>query len=321
MVAGDGARDGSDGSPRALVDDDQLPPAFEPYAAEEVPQAPPGAPGKDGRLELVFAPAEGGTRVVRDFARVPFHLSGSLDHDAECPDCATVYVQNPTGGLAQGDRHCARIEAKPGAVAHVTTGSATKVLSMNRNYARSTVDLGVGAGAHLEYLPEQSILHADSRLYQRVRVDLAAEATAIVGEIAVPGRLARGEAFDFERYYSRTTVSGPDGLLAEDTTHLRPGGSDPRRPGVLGEHSVYGTLYVLAGPGADVDAGELSDRLHERVSAGPGRAGASTLPAGAGAVVRALGDRADAVRAALHAGWDEARSELLGAGAPARRKN
>ena len=49
-------------------------PAFAAYAGEEIPQAPPGAPGKDGRLELDFAASGGETRLVRDFARAPFHV-------------------------------------------------------------------------------------------------------------------------------------------------------------------------------------------------------------------------------------------------------
>jgi UreD urease accessory protein. len=86
---------------------------------------------------------------------------------------------------------------------------------------------------------------------------------------------------------------------------------------MLGEFTVYGTLFVVA-PGADAAA--LSDRLHEAVADGEARAGATELPNGAGVTVRALGDRAETVQAALHAAWDEARQELLDAPAPSGRK-
>jgi len=91
----------------------------------------------------------------------------------------------------------------------------------------------------------------------------------------------------------------------------------------MGEYSVYGTLYVVAPEG---DGEALSDAIHDRATEQTGdgrssaRAAATTLPNGAGVVVRALGHRAEDVTAALHAAWDEARRELLDVGAPDGRK-
>jgi len=297
---------------------------FEAYAAEPVPQAAVGAPGKDGRLELAFAPDEDGrTRLVHDFARVPFHVSGTLDHDPH-PDGVAVYVQSPTGGIAQGDRHDVAVAAHPGAVAHVTTGSATKVQSMEANCALADVELTAGEGSHLEYVPEPTILHADARFRQAVTVDLAPSATAVVSETVVPGRLARDERFAFERYRSRFRARGPDGLLAEDAVRMAPGRRDrddrpgPTAPGVLGDAAVHGSLYVLA-PGSDGDR-DLSDALHEAAADGDARAGATALPAGAGVAVRALGDRASEVTAALDRAHQVARSALIDAGTIPGRK-
>jgi urease accessory protein len=294
-----------------------LPPAFEAYAGQEVPQAAPGSPGKDGRLALEFGVADGETHLVRDFARAPFHVSGTLGHDP-LPAAATVYTQSPTGSVAQGDRHEIDVRVGPDAAAHVSTGSATKVLSMEANYARATVSLAVESGGHLDYVPEATILNPDARFCQSVTLDVAADATAVLGEIVVPGRLARGERFDFERYHSRTRIVGPDGLLAADAVDLAPAERDPGTPGVLDDFAVHGTLFVVA-PAVDLP----SDRLHEAVTDGAdGRseAGATALPDGAGVLVRALGDTTEPVRERLHAAWDRARRDLVGAPAPERRK-
>jgi len=293
---------------------------FEAYAAEPVPQAAVGAPGKDGRLELAFAPGEDGrTRLVHDFARVPFHVSGTLDHDPH-PDGVAVYVQSPTGGIAQGDRHDVEIAARAGSVAHVSTGSATKVQSMEANCAAAEVSLSVGEDAHLEYVPEPTILHADARYRQRIDLDLAPGATAVVSETIVPGRLARGERFAFERYRSRFRARGPGSVLFEDVTRMAPGDGtdDPTVPGVLGDAPVQGTLSVLA-PGHD-GCGELSDVLHEAAAGGDARAGATTLPADAGVAVRAVGERADEVGAALDRAHGAARSAVIGAETLSGRK-
>ncbi|PSP44965.1 urease accessory protein UreD [Halobacteriales archaeon QH_6_64_20] len=311
-------------------------PAFEAYADEPIPQAAPGAPGKEGELELVFAADGGRTRLVHDYARVPYHVSGTLAHDPHS-DAATVYVQSPTGGIAQGDRLRADIRTNSGAVASVSTGSATKVQSMDRNYAAARTSLAADPRSHLEYVPEPTILHEGARFSRETTLTVAASATAIVGEAVVPGRLARGERFDFERYFSRLCVDGPDGLLFEDATHLRPNGPDesneydrtdeaegtdrpgPTAPGVCGEFSVHGSLYVVA---PEADGSSLADRLHERVTGAERevRAAATTLPNGAGALVRALADRAETATETLHEAWDGARRELSGVGAPDTRR-
>jgi urease accessory protein len=321
---------------------DALPhPAFADYAAESLSGAGVGAAGKDGRLDLTFARDGDETRLVRDLARVPFHVSGTLGHDPH-PAGETVYVQSPSGGVAQGDRHDISVAVGPDAVAHVTTSSATKVLSMERNYAASEVTLSVGGRGHLDYVPAPVILHPDARYAQETVVDVAPDASAVVGEVVVPGRLARGERFDFERYASTLRVRSDGDLLVADATHLAPGddgGPGPTAPGVLDEFAVLGTLYVLA---PDRDAAALADRVHDAVTAAGGTvaddaagdvetdgapgnstevaAGATHLPNGAGVLVRALGHRTGSVTDRLHAAWDAARRDLLDVGAPADRR-
>jgi urease accessory protein len=311
---------GDPDQPVEAVTDESAPdvphPGFAAYAAEPVPQAPVGAPGKDGVLELRFAAAADGTDLVHDYATVPFHVSGTLGHDPH-PDAETVFVQSPTGGIAQGDRHDVTVDVGPDAVAHVSTQSSTKVQSMDANYAAAETTLSVDACGHLDYVPEPTILHEDARYCQETTLDLAPGATAVLSEVVVPGRLARGERFDFERYLSRVRGEGADGLLFEDTTHLTPADGDPTASGVLGEFTVYGTTFVVA-PGEDTAA--MSDELHGVVTDGAARAGATGLPNGAGVAVRALGDRAETVGATLQDAWDHARRELLDAPAPSGRK-
>ena len=322
-------------------------PAFEGYAAEAVPQAAVGSPGKDGVLELGFAAGSDGTDLVLDHATAPFHVPGTLDHDPH-PDVTTVFVQSPTGVVTQGDRHEVGIDVGRDALAHVTTGSATKVQSMTHNYAAFDETVTVDPGGHLDYVPEPTILGADARYYRDLSVEVAAGATAVLADVVVPGRLAHGERFDFERYLSRIRVRGPDGLLFADAAHLAPdpatsagpdgsftdsdrsgdgetgdrspnttGDPDPTAAGVMAEFPVYGTAFVVA-PGTD--AAVTSDAVHDVVADAPARAGATALPNDAGVAVRALGTGAEPVTETLRAAWDHARRELIDAPAPAGRK-
>jgi urease accessory protein len=288
-------------------------PSFERFASESVPQSNVGAPGKDGQLELVFGMTDDGTRLVYDFARVPFHVTGDLDDDPH-PQGSVVCVQSPSGGIVQGDRQTIEITARPDAIAYVGTQSATKVQTMEYNYAATDVTLSVESGGHLDYVPEPTILHADARYHRKCRLTVGEDATAILGDVLVPGRIGRDEWFEFDRYYSTIECVGPDGLLFADSEHHHPD-DDQRAPGVLGEHDVYGTLYVVV---PDAEADELHDMVSE--AAGPEtRAGASTLPNDAGVMVRAVGPRADAVTDTLRAAWESARRTAVGAPPPPGR--
>lgn len=292
------------------MDCDSPHPAFESYAAEPVPQSTVGSPGKEGRLELVFAATADGTALVHDLARVPFHVTGELDTDPH-PDGVGVCVQSPSGGVVQGDRRTVAVTVRPDAVAHVITGSATRVKSMEHNYAATTTTLSVGAGGHLDYVPEPTILHADARYRTACTVSLEDGATAIVGDVVVPGRLARDEWFDFERYHASLECHGPDGLRCSDVTHHRPG-DRPDDPGALGDHAVYGSLYALV-PAADDDR---LNRLAREAATEDTRAGATRLPNDAGVLVRVVGEQPESVADTLYAAWAGARRTAVGAGVP-----
>lgn len=306
-----------------------LPPAFAEYASEQLDQIPAGTVGKDGVLEARFAGGPSGTRMLRDYSRVPFHHTGPLGHD-RCEGMASLCVQTPTGGVAQGDRHRLSIEAEDGALASVTGQGATKVHSMHANFAHLGVELTATDGSYLEYVPDPTILNQDSRCLQTIDVTVDADSTVVFTDILVPDGLSDHEPFSFERFHSRVTATSDGRRLLTDTVVLDPETQNPRTPGVFGEFGVVGTLYVIS-PAEDAEA--LSDAVHERLesersaserpSDGPEGdilAGTSTLVDDAGIAVRVLGDRSTDVTATIGEVWDALRRELLDAPAPDLRK-
>lgn len=319
----------------ATPDPSRLPPAFEAYGDESLAQAPAAGPGKNGLLEATFARSgDGPTRMVRDHVKVPYHLTGTLDTDP-APGLATLVAQEPTGGVAQGDRHRLAVDAEAGARAHVTTQSATKVHSMDANYAHLETSLRVAAGSHLEYVPGPTIVNEDARCLQTVSVDLADDAVVVVADVFVPDGLTDHEPFDFDHYHARVEAEYDGHLVCADAVDLRPDERDPRDPASIGEYGVVGSLYVFAPGGTADDAREgdatadassvglealvegISDRLADPEGV---EAGVSRLPRDAGAIVRLLGHREADVTEALRAAWDETRRATLGVGAPADRR-
>ena len=295
-----------------------VPDPFERYGEEPLRQAPAFGPGKDGVFEATLARQRGGeTRLLRDYAKVPYHLTGTLDSDP-APGLTTLCLQEPTGGVAQGDRHSIDITANERARAHVTTQSATKVHSMRSNYAHLDGTLRAGADAHLEYMPGPTIVNEDARCLQTLSVDLHPTASVIVSDVLVPDGLTGQEPFGFDHYHSRLDARCEDRLVCSDAVDLRPAERDPRDPATVGEFGVLGTLYILA-PSEPAD--ELADSIHDRLaSIDSTRAGVSALAYGSGVSVRVLGDRSADVVETVTAAWDESRRALLGVGAPEDRR-
>ncbi len=290
-----------------------IPPAFQEYDTQKLQQSPAFGHGKHGIADLVVGREDNNpTRLLSDFLRVPYHLSGTLDSDP-VDGLITVCLQDPTGAITQGDRHSLTVTARPDAHAHITNQSASKVQTMNASYAHLETTLVAESGAYLEYLPGPTILNEDARCLQTTTVEMASDATVIVGDVFVPDGLSAHEPFSFDHYQSRTDARVEERLVCADAVDLRPARRDPRNLATVGEHTVIGTLYIFC-PNADSEA--IVKLIHERVNDHEVAAGVSTLRNKAGITVRVLGDRNADVTAAIEAAWDETRKELLGVGAP-----
>jgi urease accessory protein len=308
--------DGSRDDPRHYSARD-LPPDF---ACFETPVegCSAGSPGKVGLLELAFTPIAGATRLTHHFQQFPLQVLRPLYLDPRRSDMAFVYVLSH-GGTVQGDRTRIDVTCAPGAAVHVTTQSAAKLYRMERNYATQLVYLTAHAGSVLEYLPDPIIPFRDSRFYVRTELTVSPDATVIMADTLLPGRVAYGEHHDYTAYVSHLEARSTDGRLCfADTLDFSARRGSPHSPARLGPHCILGTLYVAT---RRSPSRALSDRLQGRVTACEGvLGGASELPNGCGAWVRVLGDTSGEVAAALHAAWDEARLAVIGVPAPNRRK-
>jgi len=295
-----------------------IPRAFRAYGDEALSQAPAFGHGKSGVFEATLAREPGGeTRLLREYTKVPYHLPGTLDTDP-ADGLATLCLQEPTGGVAQGDRHRLDVTARDRARAHVTTQSATKVHSMHANYAHLDAALEAGPDAHLEYLPGPTIVNEDARCLQTVAVDLDPSAVVVVGDILVPDGLSAHDPFSFDHYTSRVEARCDGDLICVDAVDLHPTAGSPDDLATLAEYGVVGSLYIFA---PEVDADALSAAVHDRIGGdGATVAGVSALADGAGVSVRVLGTRSADVVETVTAAWDETRQATLGVGAPADRR-
>ena len=166
---------------------------------------------------------------------------------------AHVVVIGSMAAPLGGDRLAVRAEVLPGAALLVTSAAATISLP-GPGAAHYEVDLTVGEGARLDWLPEPVVAATGSHLVLHTRITLAAGARLRYREEQVLGRhhdWARRR--DPGRLTSRLTVRRAGRLLLDQQTDLGPGAPGWDGPAVLGGHRATGQLLTV-GPDAPPSA-------------------------------------------------------------------
>ncbi|HGB6041829.1 TPA: urease accessory protein UreD, partial [Salmonella enterica subsp. diarizonae serovar 61:l,v:z35] len=130
---------------------------------QEPEQMPSGVIGKDGFLYLGFTRCGSKSILHRMEKRTPLFAQKALYHDEALPELPCVTVISTSGCVLQGDRLVLSINVGENAFASVSTQSATKVHSMDKNYAAQIQFIHLDENAYLEYLPDPLILHRNAR--------------------------------------------------------------------------------------------------------------------------------------------------------------
>jgi urease accessory protein len=104
-----------------------------------------------------------------------------------------VTFLNTSGGLTGGDSLALSL-ALAGGRAIATTQTAERAYRSTGPAARVDIRLDIGPGAHLDWLPQETILFDRSHLARRTIVTLAEGASCLMAETLVLGRAAMGES-------------------------------------------------------------------------------------------------------------------------------
>lgn len=154
----------------------------------------------------------GQTLLARQSFRAPFHLSKPYwDGHA-----LIVQVVNPTAGVLEGDRLESEIAVGSGGAVLVTSPSATRIFQMKSGAAESTQRFTVEAGGWLEFMPEPLVPHRGSRFRQRTEIDVAPGGEIFFADLLMPGRIARGETWAWDKLCLELTLRvGGDLILRE----------------------------------------------------------------------------------------------------------
>lgn len=269
--------------------------------------------GKHGLLNLRALRRNGRTEIDPHSWRIPLQWQGYhyQDHD----DQPFVLILNSAGGFVEGDA----------AEIHVTLEAGTRMLATGTGASRfykcpggaasqEVFTAEVGDDALFEYLPDEAIPFAGSRVERRTLISLAESARLFASDIVAAGRIhygAEGEAFAFSSLFSEIEVRRAGRSLALD--RLVAAGPDEiaalRRLWANANHMI---TVIAAAP--DLPPGIEDEAVDALRHAPVVHAGASRI--GSMIVARALANETYEAHETVFALWRVLRPAL--AGKPAR---
>ncbi len=206
------------------------------------------------RLRLGFVDDAGTTRLVERSHVGPLRVQKPLYPEGGAV-CHAIVV-HPPGGVVGGDRLDIEAEVGAGAHAFLTTPGASKWYKANGKQSRQRVRLTAGAGAAIEWLPQESIFFDQADVALEHSVILAAGASYIGCEILCLGRRASGESFQRGRIAQINEIRRDGRLVWWEQGVLDGGAALARSPFGLDGHSVCATLLAVGRslPPAALDA-------------------------------------------------------------------
>lgn len=207
-----------------------------------------GLPRAQGRIHAGFALTRDATRLAR------LHQAGSakgmLPPVPTGAACELVLL-NTSGGLTGGDRMEIAVTQGPGTRLAVTTQTAERAYRSVTGRARVIADYHVADGAHLDLLPQETILFDRAALARDQHIALQGSATCLWAETLILGRAAMGEVVRHLDLSDRRRISRDgrpvfvENLALGDAALARPG------PAMLAGGRAFATLVLVAPDAAD----------------------------------------------------------------------
>lgn len=163
------------------------------------------------------------TICTHQYTTYPLRLSPVFRLDRSAKNRAYIYIMNTSPGLLAGDQLniCLRLDTNTSL--YLTEQAATKVHRMPTIDTKAIVNyyLELSSQANLELVPEPIILYKDATLEHKTSIKLNSQAQLFITEIILPGRLARGEIYEFNYYFNCLQIKDwNDKLLFTDRMYL-----------------------------------------------------------------------------------------------------
>jgi len=174
-----------------------------------------------------------------------------------------LVLLNTAGGLTGGDRLAWRLEVGVGAAAVATSQAAERIYRRSGGVAEIETALSVGAGARLDWLPQETILFDRSAVSRRLVADLDGTASLLAVEAFVLGRTAMGETVRSAIVSDAWCIRRDGRLVFADTVRLDGDAAGIMAGPATGGGATAVATLVLVAPGAEAKLGVARDALGE----------------------------------------------------------
>ena len=240
-----------------------------------------------------------GKSIMRELdRRAPLIVQQELYFDEAMPEMPCVYILSSGGPNVDGDRYVQNFTVHKNAFAHISTGAATKLAEMRRNYSGMTQKIVLEEGAYLEYLPEPVIPCRHTRFICDTEITAHPTASLVYSEVYMGGRkyYNGGELFEFDILSVTTRGQRPDGRqLFREKFIIDPQRGGLRLTGVMDSYDVFANVVVVTPPeSADIIYKSTEPFINSDKHLA---AGITHLPNGAGLLYKVLGTEPGPVKA------------------------
>lgn len=176
------------------------------------------------------------------------------------PALEAVFI-NTAGGITGGDHLRWGADVASGGRLVITTQACERSYRSTGDTAHVEADINVGAGAHLDWLPQETILFAASKLDRRLTIRLDEGATLTAIEAVLLGRDAMGEEARDAQFSDTWRIYRKNRLIHAEATRLTGDGSERDGLSLLRGCRAFASILHVA---ASADKAEL---LLDRVRA------------------------------------------------------
>lgn len=166
---------------------------------------------------------------------------------------------NTAGGITGGDHLQWRADVAPGGRLVITTQACERSYRSTGDTAHVETTLRVGAGAHLDWLPQETILFEASKLARRLTVHLEEAATLTAVEAVLLGRDAMGEEARDAEFSDSWRIYRGGRLIHAEESRLKGQGDERDELALLRGCRAFASILHIAG-NAD-QAGNLLERV------------------------------------------------------------
>lgn len=219
--------------------------------------------GKHGRLVLEAVNKNASTHLVPLYRRIPYQWQGFHYQDAD--DQPFLQLHHSAGGLTGGDTAAVYFRAAPLTKSLITTTEAARYYRTETDEpAHEAFEFRIGAGSVFEYLPDETIPYAQSKIKRETNFHLEADSHLIASDILTGGRLAHrdGEMFDFDSFESTSAIFVDGRKIFIDRLSLDQSNVSMVRDSWVG----YRVLTTIVSYSSSLDDG-AADEIHDKLTA------------------------------------------------------